>query len=299
MKTLNGIVPAAVTPFDHDGRFAPAAFERLLKRLYAAGVHGVYLCGTTGEGMLQSADQRKMVTNVALSCTPPGRHVIVHVGASSPAEALDLSAHAARAGAHAISSLPPLAGAFSFAEIREYYRSLALASDLPLLVYYFPEACQAITSTEQLEELCSLPNVAGIKFTDFDLYKMGEVKRENRTVFNGRDEVLVAGLLMGADGGIGSFYNLVPESFVKLHALAQDGRWEAARALQREVNALISVTLRFPVFPAIKQILAWSGMDCGTCLPPRKPLTDEQRTALRTGLVSAGFESLIAASAGP
>jgi N-acetylneuraminate lyase len=299
MGSLNGIVPAVVTPFDQNGRFAAPAFERLLERLYGAGVDGIYVCGTTGEGMLQPPDQRKMVADVAVACTPAGRQVIVHVGAGSPAEAFDLAVHAARAGAHAISSLPPIAGTFSFAEIREYYRSLALASDLPLLVYYFPEACNAISSTEQLEELCSLPNVAGVKFTDFDLYKMAEVKREDRVMFNGRDEVLVAGLLMGADGGIGSFYNVVPELFVQLHALARAGRWEAARALQRQANALITLTLRFPLFPALKQILAWSGIACGTCLPPRGPLSDEQRARLRTSLVAAGFDSLVAASAGP
>ncbi len=296
MKILSGILPAAITPFDQDGRFAAGPFEHLLERLFAAGLHGVYICGTTGEGMLQPADQRKSITEVAVSCTPAGRQVIVHVGAGSLGEALDLAAHAARAGAHAISSLPPLAGTFSFAEIREYYRALALASDLPLLVYYFPEAYPAISSAAELEELCSLPNVVGVKFTDFDLYRMASLRRDGRSVFNGRDEVLVAGLLMGADGGIGSFYNLVPELFVRIYALAGAGRWEEARAVQREVNTLISLTLRYPIFPAIKQILAWSGIDCGTCLPPRSPLTDRQRAELRAGLVTAGFDGLLAAS---
>jgi hypothetical protein len=113
------ILPAAITPFDPEGQFDADAFERLLERLYAAGVHGIYLCGTTGEGMLQPAGQRKAVTEVAVSCTPPGRHVIVHVGAGSPSEAVDLAAHAAHVGAHAISSLPPLAGTFSFTEVRD------------------------------------------------------------------------------------------------------------------------------------------------------------------------------------
>jgi N-acetylneuraminate lyase len=296
MKISSGILPAAITPFDRDGRFAAGPFEQLLERLYAAGVHGVYVCGTTGEGMLQPAEQRKRITEAAVSCTPAGRHVIVHVGAGSLGEVIDLAAHAARAGAHAVSSLPPLAGRFSFAEVREYYRALALATDLPLLVYYFPEAYPVITSAAELEELCCLPNVAGVKFTDFDLYRMASIHREGRSVFNGRDEVLVAGLLMGADGGIGSFYNLVPELFVRIHALAGAGRWEEARAVQREVNTLISLTLRYPIFPAIKQILAWTGIDCGTCLPPRSPLTDPQRAELRAGLVTAGFERLLASS---
>jgi N-acetylneuraminate lyase len=289
MKFIQGILPAAVTPLDKDGRFAPAVFERLLERLYGAGVHGVYVCGTTGEGMLQPPGQRQRIVEAAVASTPRGRQVVVHVGAASLEEALVLSTHAAKAGAHAISSLPPLSGQFGFPEALSYYEALARASDLPLLVYYFPDISQSISSAEQLEHLCGLPNVFGVKFTDFDLYRLSLLTRPDRCIFNGRDEVLTAGLLMGADGGIGTFYNLVPELFVRIYTAATDGRWEEARLAQQRVNALIRVTLRYPLFPAVKQILAWSGLDCGTCLPPRAPLTLEQQRSLQDSLAEAGF----------
>ena len=289
MKLIQGILPAAVTPLDEDGKFAPAVFERLLERLHGAGVHGVYVCGTTGEGMLQPPGQRQSIVERAVASTPRGRHVVVHVGAASLQEALALSSHAAKAGAHAISSLPPLAGQFGFPEVLRNYEALARASDLPLLVYYFPDLSPSISSTEQLEALCSLPNVLGVKFTDFDLYRMSLLTRPERCLFNGRDEVLAAGLLMGADGGIGTFYNLVPELFVQIYTAAQAGRWEEAQRAQRRVNALIRITLGYPLFPAVKQMLAWSGLDCGTCLPPRAPLTLEQQRSLHTSLVEAGL----------
>jgi N-acetylneuraminate lyase len=292
MKLIQGILPAAVTPFDKDGRFAPAVFERLLERLYAAGVHGVYVCGTTGEGMLQPRAQRQTIVEAAVASTPRGRHVVVHVGAASLEEALALSSHAAKAGAHAISSLPPLSGQFGFPEVLRYYEALARASDLPLLVYYFPDISPSISSAEQLETLCGLPNVFGVKFTDVDLFRMSLLTRPERCIFNGRDEVLVAGLLMGADGGIGTFYNLVPELFVQIHTAAVTGRWEEARLAQERVNVLIRITLQFPLFPAVKQILAWSGLDCGTCLPPRGPLTLEQQRSLQERLAEAGFVEL-------
>jgi N-acetylneuraminate lyase len=289
MKLIQGILPAAVTPLDEDGRFAPTVFERLLERLHGAGVHGVYVCGTTGEGMLQPPGQRQSIVETAVASTPRGRHVVVHVGAASLEEALALSSHAAKAGAHAISSLPPLSGQFGFPEVLRYYEALARASDLPLVVYYFPDLSPSISSTEQLETLCGLPNVLGVKFTDFDLYRMSLLTRPERCIFNGRDEVLAAGLLMGADGGIGTFYNLVPELFVGIYTAAQAGRWEEARLAQRRVNELIRITLGYPLFPAVKQILAWSGLDCGTCLPPRAPLTLEQQRSLQKSLVEAGF----------
>jgi N-acetylneuraminate lyase len=108
-------------------------------------------------------------------------------------------------------------------------------------------------------------------------------------VFNGRDEVLVAGLLMGADGGIGSFYNLVPDLFVQVYRLAQAGEWAKARAVQGTINELITITLQFPLFPAIKLMLGWSGIDCGQCLPPRRPLTGEEESELRESLARSSF----------
>ena len=98
MKTptmLRGILPATVTPLDADGRFVRAPFERLLDRLYAGGVHGVYVCGTTGEGPLLSRHDREAVAEAAIANTPDGCHVVVHVGAASMDETLALARHAA------------------------------------------------------------------------------------------------------------------------------------------------------------------------------------------------------------
>jgi N-acetylneuraminate lyase len=293
MNSIRGILPATITPLDEQGRFVPAVFEQLLDRLYGAGVHGVYVCGTTGEGMLQSIEQRKAIVQTAVACTRKDRHVVVHVGAASLDEAVTLSSHAAQAGAHAISSLPPLSAQFAFSEVLRYYEMLARASELPLLVYYFPEVSASIATAEQLEALCALPNVFGLKFTDFDLYKMALVAQAGYSVFNGRDEVLAAGLLMGATGGIGSFYNVLPELFVRIYTAATAAQWEEARLAQQRANVLIRITLQFPLFPAIKQILTWSGLHCGACLPPRGRLDAEQQARLRQHLIDAGFGDLI------
>ena len=290
---LRGILPATVTPLDAGGRFARAPFEQLLGRLYAGGVHGVYVCGTTGEGPLLSRSEREAVAEAAVAGTPNGRHVIVHVGAASMEETLALARHAAGIGAHAISSLPPSSAPFSFEDLYRYYEALATHTDLPLVVYYFPQMAPVMDSTERLEALCALPNVCGVKYTDFDLYRMSCIVSPDRVVFNGRDEVLAAGLLMGAGGGIGSFYNLVPELFVALYAATQAGRWDEAGALQRRVNALIRTVLEYPLFPAIKQILAWTGLDCGTCLAPRPSLGDEAQRTLRAALEDVGCGELV------
>lgn len=281
MTSLSGILPATLTPFDADGRFARGSFEQLLASVYEAGVHGVYVCGTTGEGLLMSTAARREVTEAAVANTPRGRSVVVHVGAAAFDDVRELTRHAARAGATAISSLPPSGPGFGFAESYRYYEALSATSDLPVVVYYFPQVYPGISTLDQIEALCALPNVVGVKFTDFDLSTLAAVATPSRVVYNGRDEVLAAGLLMGAHGGIGSFYNLMPSEFVAIHAHAQAGRWAEARALQDVVNVRISGTLRYPLFPALKQVLTWRGIPCGECLVPRAPLTDAQREGLR------------------
>jgi N-acetylneuraminate lyase len=287
---LAGIVPAVVTPFDAEGKFNVRSFEQLAERLYAAGVHGLYLCGSTGEGMLQPAPQRKQVAEAAMRNSPSDKSVIIHVGANTTGEAIELARHAARIGAHAISSLPPCVGVYSFAEIKSYYEQLAAASDIPLLIYFFPEVAPAMRTADQVLELASIENVVGLKFTDYDLYTMLRLKERGATIFYGRDEMLSARLLLGADGGIGSFYNIIPESFMRLWRLAQEGRWDETRALQARINEFITITLRYPLFPALKTILGQAGIYCGPCLAPRRQsLSAGESARLLDELTSAGL----------
>lgn len=279
---LGGILPALITPLHPDETLHVRALERLLERVYTAGVDGVYLCGSTGEGLLLPSSMRCAIVEIAVRNTPSGKTVIVHGGAWNLSESIALAKHAEVAGAAAVSALPP-AGA-SFAEIVEQYRALAAATSLPFLAYYFPAAMGGSLSLGQLEQICEAPGVAGLKFTDYDLYTLSQLVRAGKVVFNGRDEVLAAGLLMGASGGIGSIYNLVPGWFVELNGHAQAGRWAEARVIQDRINDLIRVLLDFPFMPALKKVMSWEGIECGAALRPRLPLTVDQEASLRAAI---------------
>jgi N-acetylneuraminate lyase len=279
---LHGILPALLTPLKEDQSLNAKALERLLERVYAADVDGVYVCGSTGEGLLLPTGIRRQIVEIATRNSPRGKQVIVHVGAWSFDEAQALARHAEKAGAAAISSLPP-AGA-SFPELLEHYRALAASTALPLLAYYFPAVGGGPLSHHQLQQICAIPGVAGLKFTDYDLFVLSMLIRDGNIVFNGRDEVLSAGLLMGANGGIGSIYNLVPDWFVELYQHARAARWREARAIQDRINDLIVVLLRFPFMPALKCVMGWEGISCGAALRPRIPLTAEEECQLRIAL---------------
>lgn len=121
---LHGILPALITPFDAECRVNKTCLEMLLESLYAAGAHGVYACGQTGEGLLQTVEQRKTVAEVVRANSAKEQQVVIHVGAYRPDEAFELARHASKIGATAVSSLPPI-GAYSFEEVRAYYEKLA------------------------------------------------------------------------------------------------------------------------------------------------------------------------------
>ncbi|MGJ5814651.1 dihydrodipicolinate synthase family protein [Paludibaculum fermentans] len=279
MPKFAGILPALVTPLAEDHSLLNRPYEALLERVYSAGCHGVYVCGNTGEGLALPPATRREAAEVACRNAPSGALTVVHVGAYDPAEAFGLAAHAAGCGASAVSSLPPRDAA-DFAGVKRYYTDLAASSDLPVLIYYFPQFSSAISTTDQVLELCTIPNVVGLKFTDFDIYRLSLLRRAGLPVFNGRDEVLAAGLLMNASGGIGSFYNVFPRMVVDIYNFAHSGHWAEARAIQHHLNHFIEIVLRFPMIPALKTMLGWCGLDYGISLQDPVRLTPDQEQDL-------------------
>jgi N-acetylneuraminate lyase len=160
---------------------------------------------------------------------------------------------------------------------------------VPFLVYFFPALAPPIQTVEHLQELCEIPNVAGMKFTDYNLYRLERVKRFCRVLYNGHDEVLAAGLLMGADGGIGTFYNLIPEMFLEVYRLAKANDGAGAMKVQTRINELIEIVLRFPALSAVKRMMTWSGVSCGDVVAPRRSMNSEEEARLIEALATSTF----------
>jgi N-acetylneuraminate lyase len=286
-----GIYPAIVSPKDDAGRADLRAFETLIGRLYDAGVHGLYVGGNTGEGYLLQADERKRLTETAVAASAGRGKVIVHVGAPAEDEAVSLAKHAAEQGADAISSLPPYVQGYSFEETYAYYAHLAYAADLPTFVYYIPAVTHREFTLDQVNRMLEIDGVAGLKFTNHNLYLMEGILHGGKDphIFNGHDEVLLAGLVMGSHGGIGTFYNLLPKHFLGIYEAARKPDLAAGRRLQGEVNRLIRVCVRRNMLAAVFAILKWQGVDCGRPARPARPLDEAGERDLMEDLKAAGL----------
>ena len=292
MRELRGICPAIVTPFDANDHFDPAAMRKLVRFQLSAGVDGFYVCGSTGEGLLQTADERRAVLETVLDEVAGRATVIAHVGAFRLDETLELARHASVVGADAISSLPP---AYFYKPdmltLIHYYEIVASATDLPFLVYNLPQRTGITMTSELFDRLLELPNVVGMKDSSGNTFQIGLYFSEGRKpiIFNGEDPVLLHGLMVGACGGIGSTYNVMPQLYVKLWRAFQTGDVASAVQTQLRMNEVIRVLLTVNHIAAIKQTLSWMGMDAGEPRMPNRALTSEEAAKLKGSLDSLSF----------
>jgi N-acetylneuraminate lyase len=293
LDAKNRNLPALVTPLTDDGQLDEPSAVRLIDHLYRQGVGGLYVLGSTGEGVYLDFPLRRRLAEVAVRESRGRGKVIIHVGAVQAAQAYELATHAEQVGADAVSSIPPFVGGFSWAEIEGYYRELCRASSLPVIAYYIPHITGRAVPLDDLAKLTALPNIGGYKFTETNLYMMQCLVRRLRPdqiMYNGPDEMLALGLGMGAHGGIGTTYNFMPELILNIFRAVQEGRHADALATQREVNVIIEMLLAHQGLAASKQILYWQGLiDSPRCAAPRASLTADEQQLLRRRLLETSL----------
>ena len=297
MHKFAGIWPALVTPLTADGQVNVEATESLIEDLIACGIGGLYVCGGTGEGVLLSPAVRQRMAETAIGAVAGRVPVMVHVGSINCDDTLALAAHAARAGADAISAIPPFYYSYPFPTIRDHYQRIAAASDLPLYLYYIPGSTGAHVTPEQLLEICALDGVSGFKYTSHDLEYLSRVlalRDESVNVLSGPDQLLMPCLALGVDGAIGSTYNLMPRLYIDLMHLLEMGDLGAARELQFRANAIISAMYPFGIIPAAKAMLNMLGHDVGQAALPLPQMDAASRERLRARIEEAGYLGLVA-----
>lgn len=300
LATTNRILPALVTPLTPSGELDVRSTERLIDHLYRKGVGGLYVTGSTGEGIYLDFDIRKRLTEIAVNLSKGRGNVIVHVGAIQAAKAIELADHAARIGADAVSSIPPFAGGYSWGEVHSFYTELARASRLPVIAYYIPGLTGQQRSLEELASLLTIPNIAGYKFTEFNLYTMQRLLARfspGQIMYNGPDEMLALGLQFGAHGGIGTTYNVMPELILQIARHCREGRFADAVAAQKQANDVIEPLIASHGVASTKQILVWQGLiDHPHCAAPRASLTDSQKAELRRRLANTAIAATLVRS---
>ena len=273
---LTGIFPAMLTAFDGRG-VDTAKVAAHAKRLADAGVHGLYVGGSSGEMILMTEAERKTLLETVIGAVGDRISVIAHIGTTSTAGSLELARHAEKAGAHALSSVTPLYYKYGFREVKHYYERLAAETSLPVIIYNIPALTGTTLSTAQLSEILSIPNVGGMKFTSSDFFQLERIRAAfpDKVFYNGSDEMLLSGLAAGADGGIGSTYNNQPKRMLKIYNAYLAGDMKTALAEQAKANEVIAALIKVGVLPGCKMLLKLKGFDYGECREPFLPLGED------------------------
>ena len=194
MKQFKGIYAALMTPFSKDGKVNFDAMGKLIDRCIRSGVNGFYVCGSTGEGVLLSVRERNEIYAFVGEYAAGRAKLIAHVGSLATRDAVAMAKNVRKCGFDAVSAVPPFYYAYGFEEIAGYYRAIADAAELPVIVYNFPNAGTKFTIRD-IEELFRDARFAGIKHTSQDLYQL-----EDHSVFF-RSGLIRAGILDRNDVG--------------------------------------------------------------------------------------------------
>ncbi|WP_282936033.1 dihydrodipicolinate synthase family protein [Paenibacillus sp. RC67] len=273
LNKFKGVIIAMYACYDKDGNVSVDAVKRLARHYATIGVRGLYVGGSTGEGMLQSVAERKQVLEAVMEEVRGELTIIVHVGAPSTRDSVELSVHAESVGADAISAVPAIYYRLSPQSVEQHWQAMIDSTSLPFIIYHIPQTTGFQLSTALLSKMAAQDKVIGVKISSESTYELQQFKAAGGPdflVLNGPDEQYLAGRSIGADGGIGGTYGVMPELFMKIEDCFLHGQMEEAREWQFRVNEIISGLLATPsLYGACKAILRLRGIDCGQ---PRMPL---------------------------
>ncbi len=240
-----GILPALVTPFTDDGKNVDEKRLRgLVDHCLKLGVHGVVPCGTTGEFVNMSAEEKKETIKIVVDEVKGRVPVVAGTGASGTREAIELTKYAKDVGATAALIVTPYYLKPADRGIYEHYSTIASEVDLPIILYNIPQCTGLPLPWQMVEDLAQIPNIVGVKDSSGQLsfiLAVLEKVRDKINVLCGHDEVVIAGLAAGCSGAILASANVIPDIWVQIYNHVKNGDLQKARELQYKVQKIARI----------------------------------------------------------
>lgn len=295
-KRLSGLIAAPFTAMNEDGSINLDAIEKQAKLLNGNGVKGAFICGTTGEDMSLTIEERMRIAGRWQEKSGKNLTVIVHAGDNAISDAKKLAAHAQKIGADAVAAMAPFFyKPASLEDLVSFCAEIAAeAPELPFYYYHIPGMTGVDFPMVEFLKMGSdsIPTLAGVKFSHNDLMDFSLCASLDNGRFNmlfGVDQILLTALSLGADGAVGSTYNYAAPLYNRLIQSYETGDMDDARKAQVRSQEMISFLFKYGGLPAGKAIMKIIGLDCGGVRPPLRDLSKEQYDELTKGLERIGF----------
>ena len=296
---LTGLIAASFTAFHDDGSLNLDPIESHAALLARNGVTGVFVCGSTGEGVSMTTDERMRCFQRWCDVGRGGLKVLAHVGHNSLGDAQALAAHAQKAGADAIATVAPsVLRPASVADLVDWCAAVAAgAPETPYYYYHIPVLTGIRLDMVAFIALAKerIPTFAGLKFTDENLMEFGRCVTSDGGRWNllyGRDEILLAGLATGAHGAIGSTFNYSAPVYNRVIAAFERGDMPTAMREMTRARDCVQILVDFGGAPAGKAMLKLCGVDCGPMRLPLRTLSPARIAELEAALDAFGWDDV-------
>lgn len=287
LEKYKGIIPAFYACYDAEGNVSAEAVRALTQHFIDKGVKGVYVNGSSGECIYQGVEERKLIIENVMAVAKGKLTVINHVACNNTKDSVELAAHSESVGVDAIASIPPIYFRLPEYSIAAYWNAISgAAPNTDFVIYNIPQLAGTALTMSLFAEMMKNPKVIAVKNSsmptqDIQMFKAEGTKAKGEfIVFNGPDEQFVAGRAIGADGGIGGTYGVMPELFLKLNELVKSGEKETACELQYAVNDIIykMCSGHANMYAVAKEILRINEkLDLGGVRLPLENLQDKDR----------------------
>jgi len=278
---LGGVFAPITTPFDvASGDIAPQHLKDNVARHFADGLDGVVVAGSTGEAPLLDPDEHRRAVAWTREATPQGKWLIAGTGAESTRQAIALTKGAAEAGADAVLVRPPsYFPAVAARALANYYRAIADASPIPVLLYNIPKYTHVQLPPELLEELSTHARVVGVKDSSGDLKNLAAYREAapQWAVFVGSGSLLLPALELECDGGVVAVACYAARLCAELLTAFHAGDRDAASALQHRIGPLDKEIVSKLGPAGVKAAMDAVGLYGGPPRPPLAPLSEAER----------------------
>ena len=278
LTKYQGIIPAFYACYDANGAINPAAVREMTRWFIEQGVQGLYVGGSSGECIYQSKEDRKITLENVMAEAKGKLTIIAHVACNNTADSQELAAHAESLGVDAIAAIPPIYFKLPPYAIAKYWNDIsAAAPNTDFVIYNIPQLAGVALTIPLLKEMLKNPRVIGVKNSSPATQDIQMFADEGCIVFNGPDEQLISGLVMGAIGGIGGTYGAMPKLYVKLYELVKAGDLATALEIQNDCCRIIYKLCsgHGNMYGMIKESLRRLGApDCGSVRAPLAELIE-------------------------
>ncbi|NPD65212.1 dihydrodipicolinate synthase family protein [Lichenicola cladoniae] len=276
----SGVFPAATTQFKPDLSVDLEATQGVLDALVRDGVHGLVVMGTCGENNSLEPDEKLRVLGAAVEIVAGRVPIIVGVSEMTTPRAANFAREAARIGANALMVLPAMVYVPKPNELEAHFRTVAAASELPIMLYNNPTAYRVNITNDVLARLADVETIVAIKESASDTRRFTDLRNafgDRFVLMAGLDDVALEGLMLGAVGWVSGLTSAFPRESVALVEAVQRGDLAAALRIYRWFMPLLHLDAEHDLVQSIKLAEQVMGRGSERVRAPRLPLEGERR----------------------